>query len=1015
METGDLIDSVVVGHCLNGNGPQQFPDHAPLIVKVKAPASQFSPKDVKTYNWNKLRESDWQLIEAELLRDFDHDMDKIFDYTANELMSYYSQKFLEIRDKYLKCFYKKIKSQPFFDTELKSGQSNVKRISRQIGRAQKAGHVGSDSFKSLKEELESAQKDFGKKFDKKRANYFQDLAKEASNSDSVETVIKCLKQVRGENVPTIPIIEKHTGDSSLPLTKEDSLNNMALGFASVGHSKQSEYTEEFYTKQKEGAEKIREFTAKVGSKEWVDEAKKLNVTRKEIKKIIKNYKKTSGGPDEITISFVQNTQNWSSLIIQRTLELSLERFGCPEMWRLSNIVPLLKDPKKSHNSHGNYRPISLTSIVARISEKVILKRLQAHVVKNKILKEQQFGGRAGRGGQQALMFLHNSILTQVEEYGVCHTIFLDIKKAFDRVDVHVLTQRLLRIGIPEVIVWWLYTFLSCRRQRVKIGDDASDWVPMDIGIPQGTVVGTMLFLLFVNTCPCNSEDKNGAEGAMFIDDIAMFGRGSEEAQKISVQKQLDELWKWSLDWGIDFNILKTEHVCFVGKSQAKFHLNGQELKRADHYKYLGVFFSKDLTFDYHLEDYILPRVSREIGYLKTLVSAAGTLRCTFARGFWMSKLQPILEYGGHVWRNSVTETVGKKLDKLQCKFLKSLAGLPQCTPNDTVLVDFAIQKISTRIESNKIKEHLKMELGLSPEIVRKSFEQLKKCKSNLTAQKSFSAPTKEQSVAKRQAWVESNTDKLVPNQHDPEWYKSLGTPRDSRHGYFRTYPQRNKGRIKGWFSRIKILTTRKHEAMIDQNTYESVKQNLLLKLEGRPQPHSREFFMQKIKESSKEWAIQKQMRYHLSPRGGKYLSKYKALWYKDTLPFDSGEEGIRQYRHLRLGVSRLKAHVSFLNHNDVICECCTLQVPETETHYFLECPQFNTQREALLNGCRSLGLTRITVKTLLGFNDSLLCKLFEKRNRSHRKKIRTLVLGFIKATGRLPEKPHTEEQKEDIT
>ena len=131
---------------------------------------------------------------------------------------------------------------------------------------------------------------------------------------------------------------------------------------------------------------------------------------------------------------MKNTPRWSSTVIHHLLLKSLSEDGCPKQWKVANITPLVKDSSKSQTNFTNFRPISLTSLIARIAERIIHNRLLKELEQKSIITEKQFGALKGKGAADALAYFHTSVLSQIESHGSCHCIFMDIKKAFDRVN-----------------------------------------------------------------------------------------------------------------------------------------------------------------------------------------------------------------------------------------------------------------------------------------------------------------------------------------------------------------------------------------------------------------------------------------------------------------------------------------------------------------------------------------------------------------------------------------------------
>ena len=176
-----------------------------------------------------------------------------------------------------------------------------------------------------------------------------------------------------------------------------------------------------------------------------------------------------------------------------------------------------------------------------------------------------------------------------------------------------------------------FTFLTGRKQRIAIGSDKSDWGDVHSGVPQGTCLGPLLFLLFISDCPLATGSLDGH--SIFVDDMVIWADSSRESQVADLEHRLCLILDWANTNGVDFNISKTKHVIFGAYIQpAEVKMGTQVLTWEEEYKYLGVLFHTSLKFDRHVEQVIMPKVNREIGFTKHLLSSyRGSARCTFKR------------------------------------------------------------------------------------------------------------------------------------------------------------------------------------------------------------------------------------------------------------------------------------------------------------------------------------------------------------------------------------------------
>ena len=189
----------------------------------------------------------------------------------------------------------------------------------------------------------------------------------------------------------------------------------------------------------------------------------------------------------------------------------------PDKLKVSRVIPIYKNG--SHLDMCNFRPISLLSIFDKILEKLMYNRLIEYLEKFKILSDNQFGFRSSRTTTQAVMIITDKIKMAIEDKCYACGIFLDLRKAFDTVDHGILLAKLEYYGIRGIAGKWFCSFLSKRKQFVKIGDETSNYQSITCGVPQGSVLGPLLFLIYINDL---SGSSTVADFHLFADDTNLF-------------------------------------------------------------------------------------------------------------------------------------------------------------------------------------------------------------------------------------------------------------------------------------------------------------------------------------------------------------------------------------------------------------------------------------------------------------------------------------------------------------
>jgi hypothetical protein len=326
---------------------------------------------------------------------------------------------------------------------------------------------------------------------------------------------------------------------------------------------------------------------------------------------------TSPGIDEVNTEMFQMVKEHIAPPISHIFNLSIEQGRFPESAKIALLVPIHK--KGDTREVSNYRPISLLTTLSKILEKLMKARLVDFLERFRILSENQFGFRNGKNTEGAIMRLTHFISQNLDNGKKCIGVFMDLAKAFDTVPHHRLLQKLNRVGVRGRLNDWFGSYLSNRKQVIRYNDILSEELTITKGVPQGSILGPVLFLVYINDL-CNASLNKG-EIITFADDTVLLFRGEswEEVVRNS-QDGFDTVAEWMRHNLLTLNAGKTNYVCFSinkrttpGPDSTKivYHrcrgtevlqrgCSCQSLERRDVVSYLGVAVDENLCWRQHV-------------------------------------------------------------------------------------------------------------------------------------------------------------------------------------------------------------------------------------------------------------------------------------------------------------------------------------------------------------------------------------------------------------------------------
>lgn len=361
----------------------------------------------------------------------------------------------------------------------------------------------------------------------------------------------------------------------------------------------------------------------------------------------------------------------------------------PDSLKKAKISPIYKSGPKTDT--GNYRPISVLPVISKVFEKVIHKRISTHLETIKFLYEHQYGFRPQSSTLSAVIDLVTKIDTKIDQKNICLGIFIDLKKAFDTVSHSLLLAKLKNIGISGSAYALLESYLSNRIQIVKIGNICSSPRKIECGIPQGSILGPLLFLIYVNNI-----SNIGLTGhvTLYADDTCLFYFGKKMKEIVDqAQKDLVNYNIWCQCNLLTINTKKTSFMIFSAKNKnisdfSPIKIDNDIIQRSHKEKYLGIFLDDRLTWTPHIQT-IRNKLLCVIGSLRRISSCIPQkVRQMIYNSLVKSKLDYLIEIWGGAAKTNL-----KPLQIAQNKVIKILFGYDRLTHTQTLYRDTKIHNI----------------------------------------------------------------------------------------------------------------------------------------------------------------------------------------------------------------------------------------------------------------------------------------------------------------------------------
>lgn len=442
---------------------------------------------------------------------------------------------------------------------------------------------------------------------------------------------------------------------------------------------------------------------------------------KKVLKLLESVKVgKASGLDKIPNKLLRISASYICESLTEIFNLSLRLGVFPVDWKRAKVSPIYKSGEKSDSN--NYRPISVISTIARIFERLIYVQLYSYLTDNNLLNSRQSGFRSLHSTVTSLLDLTNQWYFNIDCGLLNGVIFLDLKKAFDTVDHNILLTKLKYLGIKGHAHKWFESYLTSRSQKCYVNGTLSDEVPVICGVPQGSILGPLLFLIFINDLTCSLQHS---KARMYADDTSLTFTACTipELQKM-METDLYHIKQWLQCNKLSLNIMKTEYM-IIGSRQRlsaledfdlSLSVNGISLKKVQVTKCLGLEIDENITWHAQVN-----KVKKSVlRGLNTLRKIKPILDKDHLNQVYKSTIEPYFDYCSIIW-DGIGQGLADQLQKLQNRAARIILAASYTKRSIMLLHELEWKNLIERRLNSKATMMFKISNNLVPQYLIDSF------------------------------------------------------------------------------------------------------------------------------------------------------------------------------------------------------------------------------------------------------------------------------------------------------
>jgi hypothetical protein len=435
----------------------------------------------------------------------------------------------------------------------------------------------------------------------------------------------------------------------------------------------------------------------------------IHTTPAEVRKILLglNISKASG-PDGVSNRILRECAESLCFPLSRLFNLSFQHGTFPTCWKLANVVPIFK--KNDRQLVNNYRPVSLLCTMSKVLERIVHTRLYEYLTTNNLLTDNNSGFKRSDSTVNQLLLISQKITEALDNKNDACLVFLDISKAFDKVWHRGLLFKLRQFGLGGTALQWVSSYLGNRQQQVTVDGVSSEPLPITAGVPQGSILGPLLFLVYIN----DLVDNLNCDPHLFADDTFLLDIFNDPlTSSVKVNADLKVIHDWGITWKVQFNPSKTQYMIVSKKPNPPQYphpvFSGIPIDRKDSHKHLGLIITKTFTWNEHI-DCTIVKASRRL-YLINCVRFKLPRRSLCS--LYKTMVLPIIEYCDIIYDNC---TIKKSLalENVQRRAALICTGAYRHTGNDSLLAELGWQPLRIRRQTHKLVLLFKILHSLTP-------------------------------------------------------------------------------------------------------------------------------------------------------------------------------------------------------------------------------------------------------------------------------------------------------------